>query len=73
VPILCVPNSEVLLVEMEASARLVVHLVRQSLQLFGKRRCAAVEHTCRHDIASEAFLWNLSSIRSILVDFEKIF
>jgi hypothetical protein len=37
----------------------VAHLVRQSLQLFGKHRCAAVEHTCRHDIASEAFLWIL--------------
>lgn len=53
------PNSEVLLMEMEASTRLVAHLVGQSLQLFRKRRCATVEHPCRRHIASEAFLWIL--------------
>ena len=34
--------------EVEASARLVAHLMRQCLQLFGQRRRAAVEHSCAH-------------------------
>jgi hypothetical protein len=33
---------------VEASARLVAHLVRQCLQLFGQHRRPAVEHSCAH-------------------------